>query len=100
MKSPPKAQEAALEELRDTKGYVNTEALVTAIPHLQGALKEKARDALAERLTRMTDATLRDKLSDDDTEIRSARRSCVRHEGSEELRSGSDSLAERSGSAC
>src|SRR5262249_28707287 len=47
-------------------------ALAQAIPQLTGAAKRKARDALAERLGRMTAATLRAKLQSDDAEIRRA----------------------------
>jgi HEAT repeat protein len=39
---------------------------------LVGAVKSKARDALAERLTRMNVVTLKDKLQDDDLEVRRA----------------------------
>lgn len=65
-------QEQALRELRDTKGVVYTEALAMAIPHLEGPRKLRAREALAERLTRMSAATLREKLKDDDPEVRRA----------------------------
>ncbi|HEV3258162.1 MAG TPA: HEAT repeat domain-containing protein [Gemmataceae bacterium] len=63
-------------ELIDTfkmhKGGEYTEALVEAIHKLDGATREKVRDALAERLTRMTAATLRARLKDADREMRSA----------------------------
>ena len=49
-----------------------TEALATAIHQLKGKPREDARDALAERLTRMTAATLRDRFTDEDRELRSA----------------------------
>jgi len=65
-------QEALIDKLRDNRGLVNTQALATAIPQLTGSVKTKARDALAERLTRMTNPTLKDKLQDDDPEIRRA----------------------------
>jgi len=51
---------------------VNTLALAAAIPQLTGTVKTKARSALAERLSRMTNHTLKDKLQDDDPEIRRA----------------------------
>src|SRR5262249_30234519 len=47
-------------------------ALAAAIDQLNGPLKTKAREALAERLARMTDATLRDMLQDEASEIRRA----------------------------
>jgi hypothetical protein len=65
-------QEAALERLRDTKGAAYTEALATAIPKLSGEVKTKAREALADRLSRMTPATLAERLQDPDAELRRA----------------------------
>jgi len=68
----PAQRDALLEKLKESKGLVHTEALAAAIPHLTGASKTKARDALAERISRMTAATLADKLQDEDLEIRRA----------------------------
>jgi hypothetical protein len=68
----PARQTQILELLRDGKGAEYTEALVTAIPELKGEPLTKARDCLAERLTRMTAATLRDKLKDGRAEMRRA----------------------------
>jgi hypothetical protein len=65
-------QEQLLARLRDNKGVAYTDALAAAIPQLKGAVRNKAREALAERLSRMTAATLRDKLADEDAEIRRA----------------------------
>ena len=65
-------QTAVLARLRDAKGIDNTDALALAIPNLSGSVKRQAHDALTERLTRMTTATLRDKLRDDNIEVRSA----------------------------
>jgi hypothetical protein len=65
-------QEQLMNQLKQAKGVAYTEALASAIPQLNGALKTKARDALAERLARMTVATLRDKLKDEAPEIRRA----------------------------
>jgi HEAT repeat protein len=70
--SPPGQQETLLAKLRDSKGLPYTDALAEAIPPLGLEAKEKARDALAQRLTRMTAATLRDKLQDDNAEVRRA----------------------------
>jgi HEAT repeat protein len=61
-----------LEEYKRAKGVVYTEALAYAIPKMEGKHKEKAREALTERLTRMTVATLADKLESDNAEIRTA----------------------------
>ena len=49
-----------------------TQALAAAIPRLSGSGKVKARDALAERIARMTASTVADKLQDEDLEIRRA----------------------------
>jgi hypothetical protein len=72
LKASGREQERLLEQLREAKGVPYTEALAAAIPQLTGTVKTKARDALAERLARMTPATLRDKLQDEAPEIRRA----------------------------
>jgi hypothetical protein len=58
--------------LRDNKGGEYTQALAGAIPKLDGELKSKAREALADRLARMTATTLGEKLADDAPEVRRA----------------------------
>src|SRR5262249_7445944 len=63
---------AELGKLRAAKGGVNSQAIALAIPQLTGSFKNAARDALAERLSRMTADTLQGKLKDDDPEIRRA----------------------------
>ena len=68
----PAEQDALIEKLKDGKGPENTSALASVIPQLSGAVKTKARDALAERLSRMKATTLRDKMQDEDLEIRRA----------------------------
>jgi hypothetical protein len=65
-------QEELLVKYKETKGTAYTLALAGAIPRLSGDSKSKARNALAERLTRMTAGTLRAELKDDDPEIRRA----------------------------
>ena len=65
-------QLAVLARLRDSKGADNTDALALAIPKLSGDTQRQTRDALTQRLTRMTAATLRDKLQDDSVEVRRA----------------------------
>ena len=72
VKSGPPQQAGVLRKLRDSKGAVYTDALAHAIRRLDGAAKGQARDALADRLTRMSAKTLTDKLQDDDLEIRRA----------------------------
>jgi hypothetical protein len=61
---------ALLAKLRDTKGGVYTEALARATLRLSGEAQQEAREALARRLMRMTAATLRDMLKDENREIR------------------------------
>lgn len=61
-----------LRKLRDTKGTPYTEALATVIPKLDLLTKDKARTALAERLSRMKSTTLKFYFKDEDTEIRRA----------------------------
>jgi WD40 repeat protein len=65
-------QAALLQRLRDTKGVKYTEALTFAIPHLEGEARQKARDALAARLARLTPETLLNYLKDEEPEIRRA----------------------------
>jgi hypothetical protein len=65
-------QTEMFEKYQEGKGAVYTLALAGAIPRLGGEAKGKAREALAQRLTRMTAATLRQELKDDDPEIRRA----------------------------
>jgi hypothetical protein len=70
--APPARQAQILEQLRDGNGSEFTEALVAAISGLKGETLTKARDCLAERLVRMTPATVRDKLKDGRPEMRRA----------------------------
>jgi hypothetical protein len=65
-------QRRLIDEYRDHKGPAYTEALGEAIPHLAAELRAQARDALAERLTRMTTATLQGELQGGNTEVRRA----------------------------
>jgi hypothetical protein len=61
-----------LREARDTKGEAYTTGLVKAIPRLGEDRQKQARDALAERLTRMTAKTLRTMMREPDSELRRA----------------------------
>jgi hypothetical protein len=56
--------------LRDTKGAVYTEALARAAGQLDGNRQKQARDALSERLTRMTAGTLRELMKGSSAEAR------------------------------
>jgi hypothetical protein len=61
-----------LAKLRDTKGAVHTQALLGAVSRLEGDRRKLTREALAERLTRMTAATLREMAKYEDPELRRA----------------------------
>jgi hypothetical protein len=72
LNAKPARQQELIGKERDAKGLTHTLALALAIPRLQGSVQEKAREALAQRFTRMTAATLRDKFQDEDPEVRRA----------------------------
>jgi hypothetical protein len=72
LRAPASVQETMLLKLRDNKGAACTQALADAIPKLGPTMQKKAREALSERLTRMTADTLGDKLRDANAEIRRA----------------------------
>ncbi len=74
-----------LHELREGKGAACTEALAVAVPQLSGALQRQARAALAERLARMTVETLRDKLQEDNVEVRRAAATAAATKAAREL---------------
>jgi hypothetical protein len=65
-------QAQILKELCDGKGSAYTEALAGVIPQLEGDALKKAREAFAERMSRMNSATLGAKLEDDNPEVRRA----------------------------
>lgn len=66
------AREQLLAKYRDSKGAEYTDALARAIPKLTAEAKAQARDALAQRATRFTAATLNSMMADPDPEIRRA----------------------------
>jgi hypothetical protein len=68
----PIRQPQEIERLRDQKGPDNTVALALALPHLSSRMQQAARDALAQRLARMSSKTLSKYLQDDEPEIRRA----------------------------
>jgi HEAT repeats/HEAT repeat associated with sister chromatid cohesion len=70
--APPERQTEEVARYRDGKGIVYTEAMADALPQLDAAMQRKVREALAERLARMTAATLRDRLTDSRSEMRRA----------------------------
>jgi hypothetical protein len=68
----PNTRERLLAQYRDAKGLAYTLAIAQAIPELPERVQDKAREALAARMARMTPDTLRDKLQDEDPEVRRA----------------------------
>jgi hypothetical protein len=77
LQTPPIKRAQMLAKLRDGKGTGYSLALARLIPRVTDAERDKAREALAQRLGRMSADTLRDKLADDETEIRrAAARAC------------------------
>lgn len=76
---------AVLQRLREEKGVVHTEALIAALPQLPDGVRAKAREALVERMTRMTAETLRDKFAQDDAEVRRAAALACARKGDKEM---------------
>jgi HEAT repeat protein/prenyltransferase/squalene oxidase-like repeat protein len=72
LKATGRSRDVMLETMESEKGVKYTEALALAIPSLDGETRKKARDALANRLTRMKDETLQEYFQDEDPEIRRA----------------------------
>lgn len=65
-------QARLLEKLRDEKGAAYTSALVDAIPKLSKDMQKSARDALAERMSRMKPEFIQDRLQNENPELRRA----------------------------
>jgi hypothetical protein len=85
VKAPPARQAKLLEAMRTEKGPQYTEGLAAAIPQLDGEPRRLAREALADRLTRMKATVLAEYLQDDDPEIRRAAALAVAMKESKEL---------------
>lgn len=68
----PSRQAEVLARYGKEKGIVYTEAMANALSQLEGDSLKKGRELLAERLSRMTAATLRDRLTDPRAELRRA----------------------------
>jgi hypothetical protein len=62
----------ALAKLRDTKGSEHTQALAYGIDQLDGDKRHKAREALAERLSKLKSSFLPTYMKDDNAELRRA----------------------------
>jgi HEAT repeat protein len=67
-----KEQFSLLARLCKSKDSQSDYVLALAIPKLSSEIQQQARDALTKRLTRLSAAALRDKLQDDNPEVRSA----------------------------
>jgi hypothetical protein len=65
-------REKLIRQYRELKGRKYTEALAAAAERLNGNERRKLREALAARMARMSDGTLRGYLEDDSAEIRRA----------------------------
>jgi HEAT repeat protein len=79
-------QDETLQALVKSKGSAYTQALVDAIPKLDAKGRNQARDALAERLSRMTAETLRGYLQEGNPELRRAAAwACVLKEAKERI---------------
>jgi hypothetical protein len=84
-KSTSSRHRTLLNLYRDGKGVEFTESLALAIPQMSGELQRKTREALAERLTRMKDTTLKAYLGDENMEIRIAAARACASKGSKSL---------------
>jgi HEAT repeat protein len=72
VRANPLKREQLLARYRDAPGPAYAPALARAIPGLKGVAQDQARTALAQRLTRLSAAELRDQLRDADAEVRRA----------------------------
>jgi HEAT repeat protein len=72
VKAPAARQEALLNQLAEGEGQAFTEALAEAIPELTGKIQDTARRLLVERFLFLGAESLRDKMKDDDSEVRAA----------------------------
>lgn len=68
----PERRQAMMAKYRESKGVQYTEALALASARESGEERRKLREALNERMARMTDKTLGHYLEDEDAEIRRA----------------------------
>lgn len=72
VKAPADKQAEVLQRLKTATGDLQTDALAQAIPQLSELMRGKARDALTERLARLPAKSLRERLTDEDAEVRQA----------------------------
>lgn len=72
LKAPDADWSKLLAAARDDRGEINTRALVVLAKNIEGARRTEVREALAERLCRMTPDTLRAMLKASEPELRRA----------------------------
>ncbi len=72
VRATPDKQPGLLAKLKEQPGAAATPALAAAIPQLPEEMRVKVRQALTERLTRLPPSALREKLAEEDAEIRRA----------------------------
>jgi hypothetical protein len=65
-------QDEVLHHLQTAEGEHHTQALVRAISQLTGDARDRARQALAERMARLSTSALHDRLHDESAELRRA----------------------------
>ncbi|HVK15001.1 MAG TPA: hypothetical protein VM597_40050 [Gemmataceae bacterium] len=92
VRARPADRAALLAKYRDTKGPEYTDALVLALADLRGEAVTEARDALAQRLTRMTPATLVGLMGAKDRELRRAAALASAAKGRERMKEFADAL--------
>ena len=85
-----------LEEMSNRKGAEYTDALADAIAKVPDDVKPAVRGLLANRLTRMTDDTLRAKFTDPNAEVRAAAAMAVGYKGSPLYKELAAALRDRS----
>lgn len=72
LNADPQRQRDLVQEYRDAKGVQFTDAMALAASRMSGDSRRELREALAERMTRMTEATLGRYLEDECAEVRRA----------------------------
>jgi hypothetical protein len=72
VEAPPNRQDSVLQKLCDGKGSEYSQALALAIAQLSGEVKKKAREGLAERLSRLKIDNVLTYLDDENMELRRA----------------------------
>jgi hypothetical protein len=85
LRANPLDQETQLRILGEGKRLASARALARAIPELRGSLQEKARSFLTDQLAKADAESLRDRLRDEDAEMRLAAVRASTRDGRTEL---------------